>query len=277
MTDDVPDRAPTAGERIPISSVPNMRDLGGWPTADGGRVRKGLVYRSTELAKLDGDDLNAFAALGIRSVYDLRTEAERAAQPDRVPRGTQHVVVDVLSDSADAAPARLLEVLTDPAAARELLGDGKAMALFDHGYREIVRLPSALAAYRRLFSDLSEAAHRPALFHCTTGKDRTGWAAAALLRFVGVSHDDVLQDYLLTNEQLLPALQPIMDRFQAAGGDPDLLRPVLGVQREYLEAAFDEAHKQFGSLEGYFADGLELDAAARDALRVTFVDASSDG
>ena len=84
-----------AGESIAIATVPNLRDLGGWPTRDGRRVRRKLLYRSTQLDQLAGADLGAFAALGIRSVYDLRTETERTARPDRLPAGTEHIVVDV--------------------------------------------------------------------------------------------------------------------------------------------------------------------------------------
>ena len=77
------------GQSIAIASVPNLRDLGGWPTRDGRRVRAGLLYRSTALDRLAGADMAAFAALGIRSVYDLRTEAERTVQPDQLPPGTE--------------------------------------------------------------------------------------------------------------------------------------------------------------------------------------------
>ncbi len=76
-----------------------------------------------------------------------------------------------------------------------------------------------------------------------------------------------MRDYMLTNAQLLPALQPVVDRFAAAGGSPELLRPVLGVQSEYLESAFHEADRRFGSMESYLADGLGLDRAAQEHLR----------
>ena len=215
---------------------------------------------------------DAFLSLGVRTIYDLRTEAERAAEPDHVPAATEYVVVDVLADSSSAAPAQLLAVLSDPEAAREMLGDGKAAALFEHGYREIVHLPSALAGFRRFFTELGRDEHRPALFHCTTGKDRTGWAAAALLMLLRVPDDVVMQDYLITNQVLVPALQPVLDRFEAAGGDPRLLLPVIGVQREYLESALDDMRERFGTVEGYFAEGLGIDAAGQDALRVAFVE-----
>jgi protein-tyrosine phosphatase len=260
------------GQSIGIASVPNLRDLGGWATRDGGHVRAGVLYRSAEPDKLAGADLEAFAGLGVRSVYDLRTESERAAQPDQLPPGTEHVVLDVLEDSANAAPAQLLKVLSDPKGAEEMLGGGKAVALFERGYREIVSLPSARAAYRRLFSELAEEEHRPALFHCTTGKDRTGWAAAAILLLLGVPERLVMEEYLLTNAQLLPAEKPVFDRFQAQGGDPELLRPVIGVEREYLEAALDEMGREFGTIEGYFAEGLGIDAEAQGAVRAALLE-----
>jgi len=259
------------GQSIPIATVPNLRDLGGWATPDG-KVREGLLYRSAEFADLQGGDASAFGQLGIRSVYDMRTEDERAAEPNRVPAGTEYVVVDILRDSSGAAPAQLLKVLGDPEAAEELLGGGKAVALFINGYREIVSLPSALSGYRQFFADIARPEHRPALFHCTTGKDRTGWAAAALLLLLGVSQEDVFVDYLLTNEQLLPALQPKIDQFESIGGNPELLVPILGVQRPYLEAAIAEMTERYGSIEGYFSEGLGLDAAVIDGLRKTFVE-----
>ncbi len=262
------------GRSMEIASVPNMRDLGGWPTRDGSRVRRGLVYRSTELSELAGPDMEAFAALGIRSVYDLRTEAERRAQPDRVPPGTQHVVIDIFKDSQDAAPAALFSVMKDPKAAETMLGGGKGLALFEAGYREIVTLSSADAGYRRLFTDISQPEHRPALFHCTTGKDRTGWAAAALLMLLGVSDDLVMKEYLLTNVELLPAEQPKIDRFAAMGGDPDLIRPVVGVDSRYLSAALDEMRTRYGTIEGYFSEALRMDASAQQDLRAALVESA---
>jgi len=250
-----------------IATVPNLRDLGGWPTPDG-HVQSGMLFRSAEFSDLRGDDAAAFARLGIRTVYDLRTQAERAKQPEQLPPGTEYVVLDILNDSSQAGAAQLLAVLGDPKAAEAMLGGGKALALFDESYREIVSLPSALAGYRQFFSAIAGEEHTPAVFHCTTGKDRTGWAAASTLLLLGVSTDDVFADYLLTNDQLLPALQPLLDQFRSIGGDPDLLKPVVGVQKEYLETALDEMQKRYKTIDGYFSQGLGLDAATIGKLRV---------
>lgn len=252
-----------------IATVPNLRDLGGWPTIDG-HVRYGLLFRSAEFSDLQGDDAAAFARLGIRAVYDLRTQAERAKQPNQLPAGIEYVALDILKDSSQAGAAQLLTVLGDPEAAEAMLGGGKALALFEESYREIVSLPSALAGYRQFFSAIAGDEHTPAVFHCTTGKDRTGWAAAATLLLLGVSTDDVFADYLLTNDQLLPALQPVLDQFRSIGGDPELLMPVVGVRKEYLETAIGEMQKRYKTIDGYFSQGLGLDDATIDKLRVRF-------
>ena len=261
------------GRRIDIPLLPNLRDIGGYATATGGRVRTGQLYRSTELNHLRGEDLERFAGLGVRVVFDLRTEPERAAEPDVVPDGTEQVVCDVLRDSQGAPPALLGKVLSDPVFAEQMLGGGKAVQLFEGAYREIVSLPSALGAYREFFGRIAEDAQRPALFHCTTGKDRTGWAAASTLLVLGVSEDDVFYDYELTNRDLLPALKPVFEHFRAVGGDRRLLEPVLGVDADYLRAALDEVKQRFGSIEAYFAEGLGIDAAGQRRLRDALVEA----
>ncbi|WP_344738013.1 tyrosine-protein phosphatase [Microbacterium awajiense] len=258
------------GMAIVVEGIPNLRDVGGWPT-DGGRVRTGAVYRSAEFSALAGSAADKFSELGIRAVYDLRTADERAANANVVPQGTEYIVFDILADRPGAGPAQMLQVLSDPAAAEKLLGDGKAVKMFEQSYRQFLSLPSAITGYRQFFTLLAEKEHRPALFHCTTGKDRTGWAAAALLMMLGVGDDDVRADYLLTNDSLVPALQPMVDRFASIGGDPELLAPVIGVREEYLDAARSEMQSRFGDVETYFSKGLGLSSGTIDALRADLV------
>lgn len=262
-----PGRAPRPGAAIPMGSVHNLRDLGGWSAGSTTRVRRGLVYRSAGLDQLAGGDVAEFLGLGIRRVFDLRALAERDMAPDRVPAGVDHVALDILADAPRAGPAQLLSVLDDPDAATKMLGGGRAIKIFCDGYREMVHLPSARLGYRQLISEIARADSDAALFHCTTGKARTGWAAASLLTLLGVSQADVMDDYLLTNDQLVPALQPVLDGFAARGGDPAELLPVIGVRPEYLEAAFDEMRTRFGSIDGYANNGLGLDAETIGRLR----------
>ena len=266
--------APTRpGASLGLPSAPNLRDVGGWPTRDGRVVVSGALYRSTDLSRLSGADVPALGALGIRSVYDLRTPGERDVAPDLLPPGAAYHALDVLADSMMAVPASLMALLADPPAATEALTGARVGALFDSAYREIVGLPSARAAYRALFTDLAVAERRPALVHCTTGKDRTGWAVAALLLLLGVPDEVVMAEYLLTNDLLLPALEPVFDQFRDAGGDPAVLVGVFGVDREYLAAGLDEMTHRYASIQGYFSDGLGLDRPTIDALRGAFTEA----
>jgi len=262
------------GAQIPIPTLPNFRDLGGWPTADGAVTRHGVLYRSTALNSLVGADLETFARYRIVQVFDLRTKAEREAQPDVASPGATYRILDVLQDSTNAAPAEVLEVLTDPTAAEEMVGGGKAVQIFREAYREFVHLPSARECYRQLLTEIASVGATPAVFHCTTGKDRTGWAAALLLLIAGVSEQDVMDEYLLTNEQLLPAYQGVFEQFASAGGDPELLEPVIGVRPEYLQASLAAARNTYGSFDLYLANGLGVDRETLAVLRSVLVDRS---
>jgi protein-tyrosine phosphatase len=255
-----------AGKSQGISSAPNLRDIGGYLSRDGHRVRTGLVYRSSAPHHLAGDDAAAFARLGIRTVYDLRSDPERQAQAEQPPRGTQYVVADVIGDAVRGSFAQLTEMLSNPELARDLLGDGRGISMWTELYRDFVRLDSARGAYGRLFTGIAEEVNRPALYHCSTGKDRTGWATAALLLLLDVPYELVMKDFLRSAIYLRPLVEPMTDAFAARGGDPELLQPFLGIVPDYLDAARDEVSRSFGTIEGYFAMGLNVDAAIQQAL-----------
>ncbi|WP_078701229.1 tyrosine-protein phosphatase [Aeromicrobium choanae] len=255
-----------------LASAPNLRDLGGWPVRGGGTVRRGEVYRSAGLGRVTPEDLTVVTGLGLRAVYDLRTVAERDLHPDVLPIGVDAVALDVLADSSQNAAASIDELLGDPVAISAVLADGRATDLLAEAYRDIVRLDSARHAYGELFTRLADGARRPALFHCTTGKDRTGWAAAVLLLLLGVDEEHVRADYLRTNDDLLPALQPMLDDFAGRGGDPELLLPVLGVRGEYLDAALAQLRTEHDSVEDYVRNGLGVAGSALDALRTGLID-----
>jgi protein-tyrosine phosphatase len=255
------------GQSLGVASVVNLRDVGGYTTRDGLVVRTELLYRSNQLSHITPDDLTKIAELGLRNVYDLRTAEERAALPDELPPGANGIWLDVLGQGTHMAPAQLDKLLENPEEANAALGGGKAEALFAQAYRDFVSLPSATEAFRRLFIDIAEQDNLPALFHCTTGKDRTGWAAAALLSLLGVPDDAILEDFLRSNDFILPAYQSVIDAFVAAGGDPAIPAAVFGVKPQYLEAAFDEMRTRYGTIEGYFLEALGIDAAGQEALR----------
>ena len=119
-----------------------------------------------------------------------------------------------------------------------------------------------------MFLALGDKQQLPALFHCTTGKDRTGWAAAAFLTLMGVPKDKGYENYLRSNDYILTAYKKVIDGFVAAGGYGEIPKAILGVKKEYLDAAFDEMQTKYGSIEKYFSEGLGIDANQQQALRI---------
>ncbi|MGG2464382.1 tyrosine-protein phosphatase [Streptomyces sp. RGM 3693] len=243
-----------ADRSLHLRSVPNFRDVGGIRTTDGRWVKMGVLYRTDGLHSLSNADLAVLQRLGIRTDLDLRVPAERAEAPDRVPAGARYVTADVLGgDFTPELPA------TAAASARMMAGT----------YRWYVSRPSALDAYRTLFRLADTAGSAPLAFHCTGGKDRTGWGTAALLTALGVDRDTVVRDYLATNDYLAARNAATL-----AKETPDTaarLKPILDARLRYLNTAFDEVKARFGTFDTYLRQGLGLSQQDLDRLRETLL------
>ena len=257
---------------LAVSGIPNFRDAGGHQARDGLRVRSGLLYRSVALDQAGESGTSALAALGIATVFDLRTAMERERSPDHLPPGARYIELDVLADSGEADPAVIFELMRDPPLASRRLADGGMQRFYVAAYRDMIHLPSARAAYGTLLRTLAANPGRPALVHCTTGKDRTGWAVASLLLWLGVRPDVVMREYLLSDAQVRRAFAPAVEDFVARGGEREIYEPLIGVQPSYLDAAIDAMHDAYGSIEAYVSDGLGLDLAEQVALKTSLLE-----
>ena len=241
---------------LSLSGAPNFRDLGGYVTASGHSVRRHRFFRSDHLGALAPADLSALAtALGAPlRVLDLRGVNERLLAACAIPGATVH--------SLPIEPT-IVQKLQDLLAAGEQLDEATTVALIQDTYRGFVRgnTPrfSAFLGHR-----LDEADTAPLVFHCTAGKDRTGFAAALLLLALGVPRDTVLHDYLLTNDRLAA-------RVHSGALPPQVARVLWRVQPEFLAAAFEAVDADYGGLEGYLRDGLLLGTAQQRRLRERFL------
>ena len=255
------------GIALGIPAAPNFRDVGGYKTADGLNVARGLIYRSGVFNPMSAETVKQLEPVGLKNVYDLRTASELELKPAWIPPGARYKHLNVLADSKSAAPAKLDALLIEPKKANAELGDGQIEEQFIEGYREFVSLPSAGESYRALFTSLADSRNLPAVFHCTGGKDRTGWASAALLTLLGVPRETVMEDYLRSNEYTLPQYKTVIDSFAAAGGSRNIPEAIFGVKEEYLNAAFDEMQSKYGNIENYFSEGLGITVVQQAALR----------
>ncbi|GAA4841116.1 tyrosine-protein phosphatase [Kitasatospora terrestris] len=253
---------------VESATVANLRDLGGIDLPGGARVTPGIAFRSGQLDRFDASGDPLFTALGIRTVIDLRTEAERAARPDRVPGGAHLLVADVLADaSGSGATAALASAMADPGTANLLLGNGGAERALVEDYRAFVTSPSARQAYKQLITALAHRGGGPVLFHCTAGKDRTGWGAALVLLLLGADVQTVQAEYLAVNPAVRAEFAPLIDAFVAAGGDPEVAEAVFSVRPAYLAAAIETMTEYWGDVESYARAGLGLKDETLDSLR----------
>ncbi|MER6306045.1 tyrosine-protein phosphatase [Streptomyces sp. NPDC001657] len=267
------ERGAAAVHRIVLQGAVNVRDLGGYRTGLGRYVRYGRVFRADGLGKLTDTDVAELSALHLRTVVDFRVPLEvRQDGADRLPAGL----------SATARPAddlglyekTMAAIATkDPAKQQELLGDGKAAELMRSIYRNFVTDDKNRESFARTLRDIADHERSPLLYHCTSGKDRTGWVSYLLLRAIGVPDRTATGDYLLSNELRAEADRATREALKKAGlmENPDLLVPLQEVRADYLRAALDQAEKDYGSLDGYLRQGLGLDTATLVRLHVQLV------
>jgi len=234
-----------------LASDPNLRDVGGYRTNSGQWVRMGVVYRSAALT-LSRADLTTVDGLGIATDYDLRTPAEQRTSPDVVPDGATRLPLNVLGTDSFSAPP-----LAGPAAAQRFVKQIE---------RQFVTAASAKAAYHTLFTDLATSSGT-SLYHCSAGKDRTGWATAVLLTLLGVPERTVMHDYLLSNRYYFetPAVQAQLAAMPPA--QATIYRHLLDVEPAYLAAGFAQVRASYGSMYNYAVRGLHLRPATITVLK----------
>ena len=254
-----------ADRYLHLESAPNFRDVGGYRTTDGRWVKVGKLYRSDGLDKLTDADKATAQALGIKLVCDLRTVYERSKGADKVLAGSTNEQFDV------AGPSDLTKTLTEavtsgsPETQQQLFGNGKAEQLLIDAGHSLVSSDSAKAAYTAMFERLEDPAYLPGVFHCTAGKDRTGWAAAAMLTALGVPRSTVMADYLISNDTLKAKNDATLAQTKTLI-DPALLQPLLGVEKAYLDASFAEVKAKYGTFDKYLATAIGVNAAAKAKL-----------
>ena len=250
--------AVVVGERrLTFEGPTNFRDLGGYDVEGGGRTRWGRVYRSDGLHRFSPADIEAFARLGARAVYDLRSLAERVSQPD--PVGSVHL--DLLGgDTAQAA----VEVLAARAPAQ-------AESILLWLYQGMMARSAIVIG--DLLGRLASEELLPAVLHCAGGKDRTGVVSALLLSVLGAPRATVLDDYVLTGRFRTAEHEPLVMRvLQAAGVPEETAAAFLGSPRWVMEEVLGATERAYGSVEGYLLGPAGMAPRQLDDLRRLLVE-----
>lgn len=254
-----------------MEAIPNFRDFGGYKTEDGSVIKKGLLFRSGSLARASEGDLQTLAALGIRTVCDLRTVRERQQGPDRLPGGRDinyvHIPIKARRHN-EASPARQLWSL--------LFGSARGLdygELLTELYQELVT--DFRPELGRVIKLVGDRDNLPVLIHCTAGKDRTGVTCGLIQLLLGVPVEGVMADYLLSNNGLDLFKAEMRRKFRLflmVGLPGERFVPLMEARREYLLAALEQIERDYGGLDDYARRGLGLSDEDRLGLKCLFLE-----
>ncbi len=251
---------------LPLEGGRNFRDLGGYETADGRRIKWGKVYRSGVMSDLTASDYSYLSGLGIEVVCDLRSAEEREAEPTNWSAGNVEYLTFPDPTEGDMA-GDFAKVFMDPELTPE-----KVTTVMTAMYSSI--LDQQKPAYKVMFDSLASG-DLPMAFNCSAGKDRTGVGAALILTTLGVPREVVVQDYALS-EQVVD----YMEEFTGEGANvenssyaflaqlpPELLEPLMRSNPVYIETVLAEIEAEHGSVVDYVQSELDINATELEAIR----------
>lgn len=250
-----------------LQGVPNFRDLGGIPAADGRVLRDGLLYRSELLSKLDAGPLAELVRLGIGTVFDLRNPSERASAPAAWPRERDRVSMVVMPVEIGVAGADVRGFLRRLASADLSVEEARATLLATYA-----AMPETFGPMlRQLFDTLARADAGAVLVHCTAGKDRTGFVISMLLHALRVPSDEIRRDYLSSARHYnAERLRSQMETLTGQPLDPrmaDTLKALAEVQIDYLDSALARISRDWGSVDDYLRRQAGVDEPLRALLQ----------
>ena len=248
---------------LPMDGSHNTRELGGYKTTDGKSIKWGMLFRSDKLSDISKADQAYLQNLGIKKIIDFRSKEEKAEDPDIVPKGITYIEMPI---SVDGAMRSKIEAVLKGETNKEV------KSFLIDANKEFVSDYSGV--YEDFLKNLIDD-DGPALFHCTAGKDRAGFAAAITLIALGVSKEDVIKDYMKTNQFTEERIEEIIGQIELMTlyqTDAEVLRPLLGVEREYIETAFQTAEDEYGSLMNFIRHGLNISDDDLQKLRTKFLE-----
>ena len=237
--------------RVPLEGAVNFRDLGGYETGNGRRIKWGQVFRSDNLGRLTDRDISFLQRIGIRKVCDFRTPAEAKKRPDRYPETGRNRYLHLPIQHGEYDPAGTFE--------RIKKGDIDWMteAFMINGY--IRNIDDFAGVWSTFFKTLADDSNRPLVFHCTGGKDRAGVCAALVLLTLGVPEETVIHDHGLSNLYIAAVLEKIYDQIRSYGVDPDQIAPYFTAPKNAIVAVVRHIRQTYGSAAGYLINKAGVD------------------
>lgn len=250
--------------KIYLEGTHNTRDLGGYISQDGRFVKNGILYRSDKLSNLTPNDVLEIKKLGIKKIIDFRSEDEKTRDPNKIPEGVEYVEMPIEADKK--IKQEIYDVLSGKIDKdiKEFLMEANRKFIYE--YSETFKL--------FLLEIINNPV--PTLYHCTAGKDRTGFATLLIYTILDIDRETILEDYLKTNEFIANSIEKV--KFEVAKSmkisnkEVDRIMPLLHVDIDYINSAINEADKNYGSLFTFINDRLEIKTNERDLLKVMLLE-----
>ena len=232
----------------------NFRDLGGLSGYEGKKIKEKLILRSGEPVGLSDDDLVKLTEVyGVAHIIDFRSEKEISIKPVDDIKGATYINIDIMANHMKQDIPSFEEIVKN-------LKAGVTDEFMTQVYTDFVLSDDAKIGYRK-FIDLLLNPQGAFLFHCFAGKDRTGWGAVIILKILGVSNEDIIADYLATNERRKAANDKLIDEYRAKGfSDEQLsyLEEMMSVKAAYIETAFNVVKENFKNFDNYLMQMLNV-------------------
>lgn len=251
-------------QSIPLRSVANARELGGYHTADGRTVRSDVLLRTGNLNDITAEDIQTLKEqYRLSDIIDFRMEMEMRGYKDPVIGGVTNSHLDVI-DMSDMLSQGIPDVDINALDIIQLVELCEKMSMLDDKmYIGFLSTDSGKKAFSQFFRILLAAEpDRAVLWHCTSGKDRTGLAAMLLLSLLGVEESVIMEDYMLTNEYNAPRIEGTKKYLKARGCDDALTEKAAlvfdAVDRRFMENAIKFLKEKYGSVLGYISSELDI-------------------
>ena len=236
------------------NNILNFRDLGGYKNNEGKEVKYGHIFRSSPIVFKDELSKSKYLELGIDAIIDFRGDEEANNRPDEVTK-EEYYHICAIDDQQFKGSLNV----------HELLKNNEMEALYTYMKRIYTIIPFNNPAYKKMFELLLN--NKKIVFHCSAGKDRTGFAAYMILRALGVDHETCMKDYLLSNEYLGEGNKEHARNF----GHDELANLLFFVHERNMNYAFDAIYKKYSSFEEYLLNEYDLDETKINRLKELYL------
>lgn len=260
-------------QSIPLKSTANARELGGYHTADGRTVKTGVLLRTGNLNNITAEDIQTLKdQYHLSDIIDFRMEMEISGYEDPVISGVTNTHLDVIGDP-EFGQQQIPDIDINKLDVIQLVEMSEQMGMLDDKmYIGFLSTDPGKKAYSRFFRILLDAdPDRAILWHCTSGKDRTGLAAMLLLSLLGVEESVIMEDYMLTNEYNASRIEGTKKYLRARGCDDALTEKAVlvfdAVDRSFMENAITFLKEKYGSVLGYIRSELNISEGDTQRLK----------